>query len=286
MRHRPARPHVVDDLRAGLLLEHGLGEERGHEVAGDELAGVVYEEAAVGVAVEGDSEVGLLFLHLADDELAVLGEKRVRLVVREGAVRLEEAAHRVHGQALEDGGQHRARHAVSGVDDDAKRLDLTDVDEGEDTLDESGVDVHALGGRVADELRALDLLGPVAHVEEARIAADGEGAAPDDLHPRVLLRVVRGGDHDAAVEVELADSEIEHFGADHPDVLDLGAAVGGPLHDRPGDGRGRDAHVAPDRDRLGLELLDVRPAHRIGARLVQLGRVDAAHVVRLEGLRV
>ena len=136
-------------------------------------------------------------------------------------------------------------------------LTVADVDEGEDALDERGVDVHALGRRVADELRALDLLGPVAHVEEARIAADGESAPADDLHPGVLLRVVRGGDHDAAVEVELADPEIEHFGADHPDVLDLGAAVGGSLHDRPGDRRGRDAHVTPDRDRLGLELLDV-----------------------------
>ena len=38
--------------------------------------------------------------------------------------------------------------------------------------------------------------------------------------------------------------------------------------------------------RLGLELLDVGPADRVGARLVELGRVDAAHVVRLEGLRV
>ena len=207
-------------------------------------------------------------------------------MVREGAVRLEETAHGVHGQSLEDRRHHRARHAVSGIDDDAKRLDLTDVDEREDALDKSGVDVHALRGRVVDELRALDLLGPVTHVEEARIAADGESAPADDLHPRVLLRVVRGGDHDAAVDVELADAEIEHFGADHSDVLDLGTAVGGTLHDRPGDRRRRDAHVAPDRDRLGLELLDVRPAHCIGARLVQLGRVDAAHVVRLEGLRV
>ena len=53
----PARAHVVDDLLAGRLREHGLGEERGHEVAGDELARVVDEEAAVGVAVVRDAEV-------------------------------------------------------------------------------------------------------------------------------------------------------------------------------------------------------------------------------------
>ena len=94
-------------------------------------------------------------------------------MVWEGAVRLEEAAHRVHGEAFEDGGQHRPRHAVSGVDDDSKRLDRAGVDEGEDALDERGVDVDALGRRVVYELRALDRLGPVAYVEKARIAADG-----------------------------------------------------------------------------------------------------------------
>ena len=65
LRHGPARAHVVDHLCAGLLLEHALGEQRGREVAGDELARVVDEEAAVGVAVEGDAEVGALLERLA-----------------------------------------------------------------------------------------------------------------------------------------------------------------------------------------------------------------------------
>src|SRR4029079_12434569 len=55
--HGPARAYVVDDLRAGLLLEQRLREEGGDEVARDELVRVVDEEAAVGVAVEGNSQV-------------------------------------------------------------------------------------------------------------------------------------------------------------------------------------------------------------------------------------
>ena len=55
----PAGANVVDHLAAALLLEDRLGEQRGDEVAGDELARVVDEEAAVGVAVVRDSEVGL-----------------------------------------------------------------------------------------------------------------------------------------------------------------------------------------------------------------------------------
>ena len=58
--HRPRRAHVVDHLAARLLREDRLGEQRGREVARHELARVVDEEAAVGVAVVGHAEVGAL----------------------------------------------------------------------------------------------------------------------------------------------------------------------------------------------------------------------------------
>ncbi len=114
--HGPAGADVVDDRPAGLLLEHRLGQEGGHEVPGHELAGVVDEEAAVGVSVEGDAEVGALLHDLGDDELAVLLEQRVRLVVGEAAVRLEEAAHGLDRQTLEDRREHRTGHPVRRVD--------------------------------------------------------------------------------------------------------------------------------------------------------------------------
>ena len=58
--HRPRRAHVVDHLPAGLLREDRLGEQRGREVARHEVARVVDEEAAVGVTVVRDAEVGAL----------------------------------------------------------------------------------------------------------------------------------------------------------------------------------------------------------------------------------
>ena len=119
VRNGSARSHVVDDLRARLLREHALGEQRGHEVAGDELARVVDEEAAIGVAVERDPEIGALLEGLADDELAVLGQQRVRLVVRERAVGLEVAANGVDGKSFEHRRQHRSGHPVRRVDHDA-----------------------------------------------------------------------------------------------------------------------------------------------------------------------
>ena len=89
VRHRAAGAHVVEDRRARLLREDRLGQQRGEEVARHELAAVVDEEAAVGVAVPGDAELGLAVEHRVDDQLAVLLQQRVRLVAGELAVGLE-----------------------------------------------------------------------------------------------------------------------------------------------------------------------------------------------------
>ncbi len=288
LRHGPARAHVVDDLRAGLFLQDELGEQRGHEVAGDELAGVVDEEAAVGVAVEGHAEVGVLLDRHAHDELAVLGQERVRLVVREGAVGLEVAAHDLDlGQPLQHRREHHAGHAVRRVGHDRERLDRARVDEREHALDELLPDVVRLRPVPGSDPGACPKgQRAVADVEQARLAADRQRPAADDLHARVVLRVVRGGDGDAAVEPELADREIDHLGADEPELEHVGACLGRAADDGLGHRRRRDAHVVPDGDPLRLEHLDEGAADRVGTLLVELRGVDPAHVVGLENLRV
>ena len=90
----------------------------------------------------------------------------------------------------------------------------------------------------------------VAHVEQPRLAADRQRALPHDLHAGVLLRVVRRGDGDPAVEAELADREIEHLRADHAEVEHLRAAVGRAFAHRRRHRRRREAHVAADREPL------------------------------------
>ena len=125
--------------------------------------------------------------------------------------------------------------------------------------------------------------GAVADLEQPRLAADRQRAAAHDLHPGVLGGVVRGGDHDPAVEPELPGREVDHLGADHPEVGDVDAAVGDAVDHRLGHRRRREAHVAPDRDPPRLELLRERAPDRVRALLVELRRVERAHVVRLEG---
>ena len=121
--HRVAGAQVVDDRRAGMLQQERLGEQRGDEVAGDELAGAVDEEAAIGVAVPGDADVGLLGDDALDDVAAVLFDERVGLVVRKASVDLEAQARRPAGQPLEQLRRDQPAHAAAGVEDDVERLD-------------------------------------------------------------------------------------------------------------------------------------------------------------------
>jgi hypothetical protein len=120
---------------------------------------------------------------------------------------------------------------------------------------------------------------------ETRVSSDGKRARAHDLHPRVLLRIVRRGDAHAAVEAELADGVVDHLGADEPEVEDVGAAVGRPFDQRGRHRRRREPHVAADGDPARPEMLDVAPSDPVGAVLVELRRVDPADVVGLENGR-
>src|SRR5262249_21645739 len=89
-----------------------------------------------------------------------------------------------------------------------------------------------------------------------------------------------------AVEAEAADREIEHLGADEPDVDHLRSRGRRALDRRARHTRRGAPHVTPDGDPLRLELLDVRAADLPRAVLVDLVRVDSTDVVGFEDLRI
>ena len=224
--HGPARADVVDDLLARRPREHGLGEKRSGEVTRDELARVVDEEAAVGVAVVCDSEVGVLLHDLRHDELAILREERVRLVVREGSVGFEVAAHDVElRQAFENAGSMAPAmpFAASTTTRSGRMASTSTNDSTFETKVGQTSSLRTAPRRSTSpkpaSARALISTSPESPPTGARAAAH-------DLHPGVLLRVMRRGDADSTVEAELRDRVVEHLRPDEPELDDIGSAVG------------------------------------------------------------
>ena len=195
-------------------------------------------------------------------------------------------------QLLEDRADHRPRHPVAAVDHDLHRLDRRWVDEGERVGAEFVPDVDLLE-RAAARRRPEPGFDLRLDVADPGVAGEGEGALADQLHPGVGLRVVRGGDHRAAVELARADQVVEHLGRDH-----AGVEHGRALEDHPVADLGRhlrrgQPHVAAEADpQLAGGLLaqprqhpDEGAADRVGGRRVHLGAVEAADVVGLEDPR-
>ena len=209
--------------RAGDLAG---GDERGDGARADRLAALVDDEAAVGVTVEGQPDVGAV---LDDGGLQVdevLGLERVGLVVGEGAVELEVEGHdleRQRGQAgagAEHGGDRVAAHAVAGVDDDLERPDAGEVDQraqeggvvGEQValVDGAGTRAGVLGRRCR---RAVEQ--PLARSRiSARPVSWPTGRAPErhSLMPLYCGGVVARGEHGAG-QVERAAGVVEAVGA-------------------------------------------------------------------------
>ena len=141
--HLGGADHVVDDGDVGGIRTVGdgtsdlaAGDERGDGAGAHRFSALVDDEAAVGVTVEGQAEVGAV---LPDGGLQVdevLGVERVGLVVGEAAVELEverddgERKGRQAGAGLEHGRDRVAAHAVAGVDDDLEVPDAGEVDQG------------------------------------------------------------------------------------------------------------------------------------------------------------
>ena len=131
--------HLLDDGMAHLgadRLSAQLGHDLGHHVRADEvvedrLGVLVDQENAIGIAVEGEPDVGALLEHgrLQVDE--VLGLDRIGRVIREVPVELGEEDLDREGKPLEHDRHHEATHAVGGVGHDLQRTQRRDVDEGD-----------------------------------------------------------------------------------------------------------------------------------------------------------
>lgn len=69
--------HVGDDRAAGMVLENVTRQQNEDLVTPEDAALVVHKPDTISVAVEGDTEVGLVLFDRSDDLLEVLRNRRV-----------------------------------------------------------------------------------------------------------------------------------------------------------------------------------------------------------------
>ena len=118
-------------------------------------------------------------------------------------------------------------------------------------------------------------------LRQAGVLADRRGACPAELDAVVLGRVVTGGDHRRG-HVEIARGEVAEIRGREPEVEHVGAGDGGAFPERGDERLRRRAGIVADEDAGGPGERDEGVAYPARDRLVELVRVDAADVVRLE----
>src|SRR5207247_1303667 len=159
------------------------------------------EEAAGGIAVPRDPQLGAPREDRIDDQLAVLRQERIRLVSRELAVGLEVEAVLLDRKAVDDRPDHRTRHAVAAVEHDLHGADRLWIDEAEHMLLEGAVKVLARNlapGGGASEVAGL---GFALDVRDAGVPRKRERSAAQQLEPGPGLGIVGRGHGHAAVQV-------------------------------------------------------------------------------------
>ena len=108
--------HVEDDRRARTEPSNGIAAEDHQQlIAVDDLAGLVHRADPVGIAVEGDAQLGAGPPDLGLEVAQILGHRGIRMVIGEGPVRLAEERRHLGAEPLEGRDGDQAAGAVAAV---------------------------------------------------------------------------------------------------------------------------------------------------------------------------
>ena len=159
-------------------------------VALDESTCRIEEEAAVEVAVPGNTEVGAGGAHRVSRSRPVLGQKGVWNAVREAAVGIPVQAHEVERQVLGEPVDNRPCTAVPRVDHNLEWGEGACVDVGEQSVHIGLFRVQRFPRPSGCALRPGRARHRVADLGESRVVANRLRLLPDQLHPVVIRGIV------------------------------------------------------------------------------------------------
>ena len=186
---------VVDDGRAGLLAQVALGDECADRGRSDRVALFVDHEAPIGVAVEGQSDVGLLINHEFLEVHKVLRLQGVGHVVRECSVELEIQRSNIQRKATQNGGDGVPTHSVAGIHRDNEGTRGSQVDEAIEELRVAGQHIFVRGLATVTVISRNALHEVIFDLSQTGLLPHRPSSRAAHLDAVVLGRVVRGGEH-------------------------------------------------------------------------------------------
>ena len=187
-------------LRQAAVLLPALGDDREQLVAVDEVAALVGDHHAIGVAVERDPDVGAHLPHLAAERIRLGG---AAILVDVEAVGIDADREHLGAEFPQRVGHDAIGRAVGAIDDDAQAVERDVARQG--PLGEFDVAVvHAVDALGAPERGGLgELLAEIAVDQLLDLGFDLVGqlvaVRAEQLDAVVGIEVVRGRDHDAEV---------------------------------------------------------------------------------------
>ena len=216
----------ADEGRPRLACQDFAAVDDHQLIAPDDRAAVVHRADAVGVAVEGDAEVGLGLAHLVDQRLEVFGHGRVGMMIGEPAIHFEKHFGGIHVQVFEKAVHYRTARAVARVEDHADAARKVEL---------RGDFRHVRGDRIRRGFRAFagDQIAAVDHPADFLYgrAMDCGGAA-HGFETVELAGIVTAGNHHGAVGLQMEDRIVEHGGGHHAYIDHVAAAGLQPAHQR------------------------------------------------------
>ena len=196
------RHHCADDAGLGeqTVVAPAFRDHGEQLIAVDQMAVLVRDQNAVGIAVERDANIGAHLAHLAAERF---GRGRTAIVVDVEAIRLDADRHHVGAKLPQRIGRDPVGGAVGAVDDDAQAFERQVARQRAFGEFDIAV-VHAIDALGAAEIAAAgEALGQIAIHQPFDLALGIIGqlvaVRPEQLDAVVIERVVRCRNHDAEV---------------------------------------------------------------------------------------
>ena len=217
---------LADDRCAGILSQYVAGKEEEQLVAPENFSAVGDHTEPVGITVVRYTGVSLLGADETDQLPEIFRDSWIGEVVGEAAVRIAVQIGHMATVAAEDGESKVTSNPVASVNDHFQPFSDRDIPEkivlvcAGDLLSPNTSFIGSVGLTFNDPPQFLDVLA----IDRIRSNADLEAVE--------VRRIVASRNHDAAVDPEVADREIEHRGSAQADIDDIHTSS----HDTSADG--------------------------------------------------